>query len=211
MDEIGNVGVPVSVTIFVSTGNSITAISYVKLWIGLKDGDDQGSNYDFRVALYIAGKLVSVGESQCITGLTRNPSYGRAITVPFSSIENGNFIAGDKLSLRVFARIGTTPNGQKCGDHENNHDKQKGSDHDESHYNTAGLRLYYDSPKSPSRFRIKILENPMRYLFLHSAGSNYLLNYAAPTGIAKYKDSASINFSNGNPWKKIGTWTMVLQ
>jgi hypothetical protein len=49
-------------------------------------------------------------------------------------------------------------------------------------------------------------------LFLHGSGSNanpntLLLDGITPTvGPAKYKDSASVHFSAGNPWVTIGTW-----
>ena len=36
-------------------------------------------------------------------------------------------------------------------------------------------------------------------------------NDTAPTGTVKYKDSSSINYNNGNPWKEIVTWSMTLQ
>jgi hypothetical protein len=48
---------------------------------------------------------------------------------------------------------------------------------------------------------------PDTLLYLHSAGSDFL-NTTLPTATtAKFKDSTSINFANGNPWKDIGTWT----
>jgi hypothetical protein len=49
--------------------------------------------------------------------------------------------------------------------------------------------------------------------FLHGSGGtanppNLFLSTAAPTGTGDvYKDSTSINFSGGNPWKEVGTWT----
>jgi hypothetical protein len=49
--------------------------------------------------------------------------------------------------------------------------------------------------------------------YLHGTGANanpttLFLDSTAPTGsTAKYKDSTSINFNNGNLWKEVGTWT----
>ena len=49
--------------------------------------------------------------------------------------------------------------------------------------------------------------------FLHGAGATanpptLFLDRTAPTDTtAKFKDSTSINFSGGNPWKEIGTWS----
>ena len=51
-----------------------------------------------------------------------------------------------------------------------------------------------------------------RDYYLHGAGATanpptLFLDDIAPTGTtAKYKDSASIKFSGGNPWKDVGTW-----
>jgi|SRR5207249_3535520 len=48
--------------------------------------------------------------------------------------------------------------------------------------------------------------------FLHGAGATanpptLFLDRTAPTDTtAKFKDSTSINFSGGNPWKEVGTW-----
>jgi len=80
-----------------------------------------------------------------------------------------------------------------------------------SHNNAVGLRLYYDAQDRPSGFGVEILPNPMYDFFLHSTGSNHFLNNVAPTGPVKYKDSGSVDYNNGNPWKEIGTWTIVLQ
>ncbi|MGH7752832.1 MAG: PKD domain-containing protein, partial [Gemmatimonadales bacterium] len=48
--------------------------------------------------------------------------------------------------------------------------------------------------------------------FLHGTGPDnnpptLLLNTTAPTAAsAKFRDSAAVNFSGGNPWKEVGTW-----
>ena len=48
--------------------------------------------------------------------------------------------------------------------------------------------------------------------FLHGTGPDnnpptLLLNTTVPTAAsAKFRDSAGINFSGGNPWKEVGTW-----
>lgn len=199
VDEAGNMSLPVSGVIVVSSGNAITNTGPAKLWIGLKNSDDQGTQFDLRTELYINGVLIFSGETLCITGVTRNPSYAKEVSTLFNPITNSTYASGDILSLRVLTRIGTTPDGQKC------------SGPGGSHNNAVGLRLYYDSPDRPSRFGTEISPEPMNDLFLHSSGTSYFLNAVSPTGAVKYKDSAAVNYNNGNPWKEIGTWTMVLQ
>lgn len=50
-------------------------------------------------------------------------------------------------------------------------------------------------------------------VYLHGSGGTanpptLFLNLTAPTGsTAKYKDSTSVNFSGGNAWKQVGTWS----
>jgi len=184
---------------FAINAASIVNTNPAKLWIGLKNSDDQGTQFDLRTELYINGVHISDGASLCITGVTRNPSYAKEVIVPFNLITNGTYVPGDILSLKVLTRIGTTPDGQKC------------SGPGGSHNNAVGLRLYYDSPDRPSRFGAEIAPNPMQDLFLHFSGANYFLDNVQPTGAVKYKDSSNVNYSGGNPWIEIGTWTRVLQ
>jgi hypothetical protein len=144
-------------------------------------------------------RLISSVQILCITGVTRNPSNAKGVNVPFGSVSNGVYNPRDVLSLRVLTRIGTNPNGTKC------------SGPGGSHNNAVGLRLYYDSLDRASKFGAKISQNPVADLFLHSSGSTYFLDGVSPSGASKYKDSPSINFNNGNPWKEIGVWRMGLQ
>jgi hypothetical protein len=50
--------------------------------------------------------------------------------------------------------------------------------------------------------------------YLHGTGPNanppvlFLDNAASSATTEKYRDSAGVNFSGGNPWKEIGTWTI---
>lgn len=198
-DEAGNTSSPVTTTIVLSTQNAITNTGPAKLWLGLKNSDDQGTQFDLRTELYINGVRVSVGDTLCITGVTRNPSYAAAVTVLFNAVSSGAYVSGDILSLKVLTRIGTNPNGQKC------------SGPGGSHNNAVGLRLYYDGPDRPSRFDAEIVPGPVKDLYLHSSSGKYFLDNVPPAGALKYQDSGSVNYNDGNPWKEIGTWTMVLQ
>jgi hypothetical protein len=163
------------------------------LWIGLKNSDDQGTQFDVRTELFLGGTLVAAGETRCITGVTRNPSLAKEISIPFGPVLDG---AG-ALSLKVLTRIGTNPDDTKC------------SGPGGSHNNAVGLRLYYDAANRPSRFGARIPPAAsLTDLFLHSNGSNFFLDGTAPTGTsAKFVDSTSLDFNGGNPWKVIGTWT----
>ena len=174
----------------------LTFLDPAIFWVGLKNSDDQGTRFDLRTELYINGLLVSEGITRCITGVTRNPSNAKEVAVPFSAITNGAFVPGDRLSLKVLTRIGTNPDDSKCP----------------GHNNAVGLRLYYDAVSRASRFGAQIAPNPPppTNFFLH-VNAFLVLDDSAPTAsTAQFKDSASVNFAGGNPWKEIGTWIMIL-
>ena len=194
-DELSARGFPTILS--VSENQNPFAIETVgpgTFWIGLKNTDDQGTQFDLRTELYLNDTLVSEGQTLCITGVTRNPTYAKEVTVPFSPISNGTYDPGDVLSLRVLTRVGTNPDGSKCP----------------GHNSAVGLRLYYDSRTRTSAFGIEKSPDSMRDYFLHSASGAYFLDDASPTGTVKYKDSSGVNYNNGDPWKEIGTWSMTL-
>jgi hypothetical protein len=97
--------------------------------------------------------------------------------------------------LKVAARIGTNPNGTKCP----------------GHNNATGLRLYYNAANRASRVESTIAAVPTD-LFLRVVSAADVLSTAAPTGsTAAFRDSAALNFANGNPWKDVGAWSMTYQ
>jgi hypothetical protein len=177
-----------------------------RIWLGLKNSDDQGTNFDLRVELHVNGSLAVSGLTRCITGITRNPNSALEAMVSFPSTLV-TYHSGDVLSLKVLARIGTNVNDTKCA----------------GHNNAAGLRVYYDSFQRQSRIGLGLSPNPVRDFFLHSGRSGDFLNAIAPafpgggagsanaaaTATARSKDSSSVSFSGGNPWKEIGTWSMI--
>jgi len=162
------------------------------LWMSLKNSDDQGTQFDLRTEVYINTTLVSAGITRCIAGVTRNPTKATEVAVPFGAITNGALAGGDSLSLKVLARIGTNPDDSKCP----------------GHTNAAGLRLYYDAMSRPSRFSAEIAPDPLTAFFLHD---DEFLDDIAPTATAAtFQDASKLNFSGGNPWHEIGTWSMTL-
>ncbi|MGH9908759.1 MAG: LamG domain-containing protein [Pyrinomonadaceae bacterium] len=106
----------------------LTSLSPATFWIGLKNSDDQGTQFDLRTEVYINDTLVAEGETRCITGVTRNPSKAKEVSVEFGPISDGGFASGDGLALRVLTRIGTNPDDTKC------------SGPGGSHNNAVGLR-----------------------------------------------------------------------
>jgi hypothetical protein len=197
-DMAGYASLPVSTVIMLTADNSVTAAGPAKLWIGLKNSDDQGTQFDLRAELYVNGLRIAEGETRCITGVTRNPSLAKEIAVPFNALSNGSYVSGDIVSLKLLTRVGTTATGLKC--------PGPGG----SHNNAVGLRLYYDAPDRPSRISAAIAPEQMKDYFIHTVNGNAVIDAVIPTGAVKYMDSSGVDFNNGNQWKQIGAWTRVL-
>lgn len=168
-----------------------------RVWVGLKNSDDQGTQFDLRVELYKnSSTLLASGETRCITGITRNPNLAKQAEIAFQPVVEESPGSGDQLSFRILTRIGTNPDGTKC------------SGPGGSHNNATGLRLYFDSTNRPSRFGAEVPPEPASGSFLHFPDS---FDTIAPTAATpKYKDSSGVNFAGGNAWRQIGTWNMVV-
>ena len=173
---------------------TLTALSAARLWLGLKNSDDQGTAFDLHVVVAINDIEVAAGETRCVTGVTRNPDKAKEVTVPFDPIDDGTFAPGDELSLTIFARIGTNTDGSKCS----------------GHSNAVGLRLYYDAMQRPAQFRAALAPEPLTTFYLRSTGGDVLDEVAPTTTKTTSKDAPGLNFKNGNPWKPIGTWSLKL-
>ena len=165
----------------------LATLGPVKVWLGLKNSDDQGTYFDLKVELLKNGVAIAIGETRDIRGITRNPSLAREATVTFGAISDNQLTFGDVLSVRVMTKV--TASG--------------------GHSNAVGLRLYYDSMSRPSRFGMEIAPDPLKDYCLHSDSSGDFLNSISPTATdPKYKDSASVERTT---YKEIGTWSLTVQ
>jgi hypothetical protein len=188
----------------------LTALSPVSLWVGLRNGDDQGTQFDVRVEVVKNGLPVAVGLRRCITAVTRNPANATKVLVAFDPFNPLPVESGDVLALRVSARIGTKPDGTKC--------LGPGG----AHNSATGLRLYYGSAGRSSGFDSTITPEPSQEAFFQSDGgpclnapsngvTTRILDDTAPSATSpKCKDSGPVSFSGGNPFRDIGTWSMTL-
>ena len=107
----------------------------LRVWMGLKNSDDAGTRFALRAEIWKNGvELVGAGETACVQGLVRDPAAAREARVPLNVFSPVVFDGEtDVLSLRVSARIGTGCPGT-------------------GHASATGLRLYFDSTRTPSGF-----------------------------------------------------------
>ena len=123
------------------TAGSLTSLSDLHVWLGLKNSDDQGTYFDLRVEAYKNSTLVASGQSLCITGVTRNATAAKEVVLGFDPFSPTSFNStSDVLKLKVLTRVGSTAAGGSCG----------------GHNNAVGLRLYFDAVARASRFNAAI-------------------------------------------------------
>jgi hypothetical protein len=193
-------------------GTTLTALSDAHLWLGLKNSDDQGTQFDVKVELFRNAEATPLasGLTRCVTNLTRNPTFAKDVAVAWDPFSPVSLASGDVLKIVISTRIGTTLTGAKC--------PGPGG----SHNNARALRLYYDSVSRDSHFDMTVnTVNSNQYL--HSDGGlcdkpaatvesqnvlNRTFDSTPPSATAaRCKDSGNINFAGGNLFSQVGTWT----
>jgi Right handed beta helix region len=121
----------------ISLSGTLSALSDLHVWLGLKNKDDTGRRFDLAVEVWKNGALVAQGELFCITDVTTDPALAKEVAVPFEPFSSVSFDGtNDVLSLKVFTRIGTDGTGSLCG----------------RFRNATGLRLYFDATDRNSHF-----------------------------------------------------------
>ena len=177
--------------------HQLTSSGPATMFLGLVNGDDQGTQFDLAVELTLNGSVVARAEQRCISGVTRNANTAKQLTLPFPAFTPVNVAAGNALALRISTRIGTTATGAKC------------SGPGGSHGNADGLRLYFDGASRPARAdAVSITPAAATTLYLHASGNSRFLSSTAPTAASpKTLDSRELKFNGGNPWREIGTFS----
>ena len=110
--------------------------SDLHVWLGLRNSDDQGTQFDLRAQVQRNGIPVASSTSRCVTGVTRNPDLAKEVVAGFDPFAPEPLAPGDVVSLKVETRIGTNPDGTKCA----------------GHSSTVGLRFYFDAVSRSARF-----------------------------------------------------------
>jgi hypothetical protein len=126
-------------------GCVLEALGPLHVWLGLRNSDDQGTNFDLRAELYFKGSgpgastdLIATADQLCIKGLTRNSARAQEIVSPL--VLFGPIVDEGEVFLKLYGRIGTPQ--QTCG----------------GHASATGLRLYFNSAERDSRFDMFFFE-----------------------------------------------------
>jgi hypothetical protein len=59
----------------------------IHVWLGLRNSDDQGTQFDLKADLFFSGTpVVYSGEAHCITGVTRNPAKAKEVVFTLGTV-----------------------------------------------------------------------------------------------------------------------------
>jgi hypothetical protein len=166
-----------------------------RVWVGLKNSDDQGARFDLAAKILVNGTQVAEGTTLCVGEITRNPAKALDVSIPFGPASSESIGSGDTMTLKLLTRVGTNLDGTKCL----------------GHNNAVGLRLYYDAVTRPSRLAPMSPGAGGTDLFLHAIGSQFFLDDVAPgRAQPQSRDSGPVSFAGGNSWVEIGVWSRVI-
>jgi hypothetical protein len=106
--------------------SGIVTVDGADVWVGLKDGHDEGTNFDIRAEVRKNGTTIASSETLCIRDLTKKRETElflslAALPLPFDG-------SSDVLSLTIATRMGTDGAGASCG----------------GPTRSGGLRMYFD-------------------------------------------------------------------
>ncbi len=149
------------------TTGTLTTLSDLHVWLGLKNSDDQGTQFDLRAEVYKNTTLISSGLVRCVTGLVRNAANAKEVTVAFGSVPSTPFNGTtDALSIKISTRIGTNPDDTKCP----------------GHNSAVGLRLYFDATSRNARFDAILITQPAPTISSFTPASGRLTTLVTITG-----------------------------
>jgi hypothetical protein len=160
---------------------SVEALSPAHAWIGLKNSDDVGTNFDLLAEVLRNGVVIGSGEIDNVPGGSSgfNNAKDRVITLALGAPSHSAVCAGDTLSIRLSVRV-TASGG----------------------HNSGTARLWYNDGAANSRFDVTVA-GVTSNLYLLGGG---VLGTGVGAG-PKLTIDVLVNRSGGNPWKPFGTWT----
>jgi hypothetical protein len=182
VEAVGNIFFDVSNSDFTIL-DSITGPVTGKVWLGLKNSDDVGTNFDVMAEVLKNGSVVGTGQVNNVSGGGSgfNNAVLRAIAIALST-DPVPIAPGDTFSIRLSVRIGAT--GHRSG--------------------TA--RLWYNDTQANSRLELTFSGSPTTYYLL----DGFVLG-APPAPVTSTSKRTIDVFGDrlvgGNPFHVFGTWT----
>ena len=161
----------------------LQSLSPARIWVGLKNGDDVGTNFDLKAEVLRSSTVIGSGQIDNVPG--GGSGFGHAALRTIGLVLSSTpvpFASGETLSIRLSVRIGAT--GHRSG--------------------TA--RLWYGDAQANSHFDATIDAVTSDYYLR----DGFVLGTSAGPGPMKTIDVFADRLVGGNPFKPFGTWSVTL-
>jgi hypothetical protein len=165
------------------TAGQISALADAQVWIGLKNSDDIGTDFDLLAEVFRNGVPIASGQIDDVPGGGSGFNNAHLRTITLALAEAENFCPGDVLSFKLSVRIAAS-----------------------SGHVSGRARLWYNDAAANSRIGATV-NGVGSDLFLLDG---FVLNTAAGSGPKKTIDVLVNRNQGGNPFKPFGTWTKTL-
>jgi hypothetical protein len=149
-------------------------------WIGLKNSDDVGTNFDLKAELYLGGVLVGSGELLNATGGSSGFNNARLREILLTLI-NPEPLQKQTLEYKLYVRVSQ-----------------------DSRHRSGTARLWFNDGQANSSVDIVIDGSTTRYYLR----SGFTLS-AGPGSTRQYLDVLVDRAKNGNAYKPFGTWSII--
>ena len=168
----------------------LTSAGPAEVWLGLKNSDDVGTKFDLLAEVLHNGNVIATGQLNSVPGGSSgfNNAALRGINLVLTSPLYLN--PGEILSLKLSVRIATAVSGHRSG--------------------TA--RLWFNDAAANSRLTVTVDGAQVEFYLVGSSAATYSLQ-GGETGAGPRKtiDVFVDKAVGGNPFKPLGTWSMMVQ
>ena len=179
-DEAGNSASDVQ---RVTVVKAITDLGQADVWLGLKNSDDVGTNFDLLAEVLHNGTVVASGQVDGVSGGSSGFPNAHLRSVDLALGSAVVVASGDTIGLRLSVRVAAT--GHRSG--------------------TA--RLWFNDEAADSRVSATVGGVTSGYYLELVSGANVLDAGSPGSGPRKSVDVTVDRAKNGNPFKPFGTWT----
>jgi len=165
----------------------LTALGSATAWIGLRNSDDVGTNFDLKAEVYLGEKLVGSGQVNGVPGGGSGFNYTKPASVPLSLLAPVDAPPGVSLSVKLSARI--TCSGKTHG--------------------SGSARLWLNDAQAASRAGV-FLDGVEKSYYLKTGSALNANNPGSGPKSALDVAVTSKAACGGRPFTPFGTWSITL-
>ncbi len=169
--------------------NQLTALTPARVWLGLRNSDDVGTKFDLLAEVLKNGAVVGSGQLNGVAGGSSGFNNAVLRTIDLTLNQSVLLDQGATFSVRLSVRIAQNVAGHRSG--------------------TA--RLWFNDPLANSQFGATVGGATNAYFLVGGAmPASFALSTSTGSGPRRFADVFVDRAVGGNPFKALGTWSVVM-